>query len=427
MGLTGCVRALEYIMPEAITEATIDETVSAADLCPHFPECGGCTAQDVEYAEQRARKQQVLEDLFKPMWQKAIPVAASPAIWNYRNRIDLTFGRKHYPEPPPKDFERETVLGFKREGKWFWTIDLAECRIGPVGVDKLIHAVRNWARERHLKAFSSKTKDGFLRVLLVREGKRSGERMVVLVTNEGPIDSDSLVGTIQQAWPCTGILHAVFRGKAEITAADEIRVLYGKQHITDELHVPDGAGVRKFTLRISPFGFSQTNSAATEILYGIIRQWVKESRPRFVYDLYGGSGGIAFSVSDKVDRVISVECDEMASVDGTFNRETNDADNVVFLTQNVEDYLRDAISMHHGLLPQSTVILDPPRAGLHPKAVKRLLTLGPEEIIYVSCKPSVFVKELPLFLPSYAITDMRAVDLFPHTEHVELLARLNRR
>ncbi len=178
-------------------------------------------------------------------------------------------------------------------------------------------------------------------------------------------------------------------------------------------------------MRVSPFGFSQTNSAATEILYGIIRQWVKESRPRFVYDLYGGSGGIAIAVSDKVDRVISVENVELASVDGTFNRETNDADNIVFMTDSVEDYLKDAVAQHQGLLPQSLVVLDPPRAGLHPKALKRLLQLKPQEIIYVSCKPSVFAKELLSFLAEYDLTDMRAVDLFPHTEHVELLARLH--
>jgi len=405
------------VVPEAVIE-------SGAALCPHFTECGGCTTQDVPYEQQLAQKQTVLQDLFKAFWSEPIPVEPSPAIWHYRNRIDLTFGRKHYPEPPPKDFVRETVLGFKREGKWFWTLDLSECRIGPVGNPALMASVRAWARERNLTAFSSKTKDGFLRVLLVREGKRTGERMVVLVTNEGELDAPSFVEAVQSAWPCTSIQHAVFRGKAEITAADEVHVLHGNPYIMEELHIPDGSGTRKIRLRISPFSFSQTNSAATETLYGIIRQWVKESRPRFVYDLYGGAGGIALSVSDRVDRVISVESEDSSSVDGTFNRETNDADNVVFLTQVVEEYLRDAISMQGGLLPQSLVVLDPPRAGLHPKAIKRLLALNPHEIIYVSCKPAAFAKELPLLAPAYEVTAMHAVDLFPHTEHVELLTRL---
>jgi len=406
---------------EVVTE--IPENTDAG-LCPHFPECGGCTTQDVPYEQQLAQKQAVLAALFKAHWADSIPIEASPSIWNYRNRIDLTFGRRQYPEPPPKDFVRETVLGFKREGKWFWTIDLSECRIGPKGNPALIEAVRTWARERNLTAFSSKSKDGFLRVLLVREGKRTGERMVVLVTSDGDMDEASFVDVVQAAWPCTSIQHAIFRGRAEITAADEIRVLYGNPYIMEELHIPDGNSTRSIRLRISPFSFSQTNSAATEILYGIIRQWVKEGRPRFVYDLYGGAGGIAISVSDRVDRVTSVESEEGSSIDGTFNREMNDADNVVFLTQPVEDYLRDSISMQGGLLPQSLVVLDPPRAGLHPKAIKRLMTLRPQEIIYVSCKPSAFAKELPLFLAEYEITAMHAVDLFPHTEHVELLTRL---
>jgi len=394
-------------------------------LCTHFAECGGCTAQDIPYEEQLGRKQKALGDLFKSAWTAPIPVEPSPAVWNYRNRIDLTFGRKHYPEPPPKDFVRETVLGFKREGKWFWTIDLQECRIGPTGLDGLINGVRDWARERNLTAFSSKSKDGFLRILLVREGKRTGERMVVLITTaELQLDRDSFVEAVQRAWPCASIQHAVFRGKAEITAAEEVHVLHGKPHITEELHVPDGDRTRKLSMRISPFGFFQTNPLATEVLYGIIRQWVKESRPRFIYDLYGGSGGIAFSVSDRVDRVISVESEEAASIDGTFNREAMDADNVVFLTQNVEEYLRDTLSIQGNLLPQSMAILDPPRAGLHPKAIKRLMALRPQEIIYVSCKPSVLAQELASFLPAYDVVDMRAVDLFPHTEHVELLARL---
>ena len=295
---------------------------------------------------------------------KAVPVAPSPAIWNYRTRIDLAFGCRHYPEPPPKDFVRETVLGFKRE-----QVVLDDRQLNAVSARRrggLFGAVRSGcASETSWR--SLEIEDGSARAVRPRTG--TGERMVVLVTNEGVIDGQSFVDTVQSAWPCTSILHAVYRGRAEVTAADEVRVLYGKAHITEELQVPDGDGARTFRLRISPFGFSQTNSAATEILYGTIRQWVKEGRPRFVYDLYGGSGGIAFSVSDKVDRVISVESEEIASIDGSFNREAIDADNV-FLTQNVEDYLRDAISMQHGLLPRAWSSSIRPR-GSAPKAIKR--------------------------------------------------------
>lgn len=402
----------------------MDAEAVRPEICPHFTDCGGCATQDVPYAEQLRRKQTALQGLFQGVWSSPIPVEPSPSIYHYRNRVDLNFGRKHYPEPPPKGFERETVLGFKREGKWFWTLDIDECRIGPEGLERLLAAVRDWARDRNLTAYSSKSKEGLLRVLLVREGKRTGERMVVLITNEGEFDAASFVNTVQGSFACASIQHGVFRGKAEITAADHVHVLDGKAAIEEELHILDGAGVRKLRFRISPFGFFQTNSAATEVLYGIIRQWVKESRPQVLYDLYGGSGGIALMCCDRVDRAISVESDERASIDGTYNRERNECDNVVFLTQKVEDYLRDTIATHGEMQSKSFVVMDPPRAGLHPKALKKIVALKPPEIVYVSCKPSVFAGEIPAFLAAYELRDLRAVDLFPHTEHVELLARM---
>ncbi|MCC6697373.1 MAG: 23S rRNA (uracil(1939)-C(5))-methyltransferase RlmD [Candidatus Hydrogenedentes bacterium] len=401
--------------------------VPEGERCPHFGECGGCTEQHVAYAEQLSQKALRLEGLFKSYWSGAVGITPSPSVWHYRNKLDLNFGRKHYPEPPPKDFPRETVLGFKRGGKWFWTLDIEECRIGPEGTDALLASVRGWARDRNLTAFSSKTKDGYLRILLIREGKRTGERMAVLITNEGELDRQGFIEAVQSSFHCDSIQWAVFRGKAEIAAADEIVVLDGKATIEEALEVPDGASTRRLRFRISPFSFFQTNTFATERLYGIIRGWVRESRPRILYDLYGGSGGIALTCADLVDRVVSVESEESASIDGTHNSETNRVDDVMFITQKVEDYLRDTLSAQGALQPRSMVVVDPPRAGLHPKALKRLVALHPPEIIYVSCKPQVLVGELPSFLAAYDLVDLHGVDLFPHTEHVEVLARLKRK
>ncbi len=407
------------------------ECESAAQVsearCLHFGECGGCSFQDLPYFDQLATKSDTLCALFEAHWSKQIPIEPSPDCWHYRNKLDLTFGRKHYPEPPPKDFPRETVLGFKRSGKWYWTLDIEECHIGPKGAESLLNAVRLWARERKLTAFSSKARDGFLRILLVREGKRTGERMVVLITNEGELDAESFVQAVQTSFPCQSIQHAVFTGRAEIAAADRIAVLDGKPTIDEVLEVPDGTETRKLRFRLSPFSFFQTNTYATEKLYGFIRSWVKESRPQFLYDLYGGSGGIALSCSDRVDRVVSVESVEDASVDGIHNAEVNSADNVVFITQEVEKYLRDTLHAQKAFQSNSLVIVDPPRAGLHPKALKRLIALNPPEIIYVSCKPTVLAEEMTTFLAHYDLVNMQAVDLFPHTEHVELLARFKRK
>jgi len=397
-----------------------------AARCPHFGECGGCAAQDVPYADQLARKATALRDLFAPWWDGPIPVTPSPELWHYRNKVDPAFGRKHYPEPPPKGFKRETVLGFKRKGRWYWTLDIDECAIAPEGLGRLLGGVRQWARERDLPAFSTRSHDGFLRVLLVREGRRTDERVVVLITTDGPLDDASFVETVLQSFPATSIQHAVFRGLADVAAADEVRTLYGPDAIHERLLVPDDEGPRDITFRFSPFSFFQTNTLATERLYGIVRQWVKRLAPDVLYDLYGGSGGIALTCADLVQRVISVESVESATLDGQANARLNRVDNVAFETAKVEDWLRDARA-GNGLSPNAAVVLDPPRAGLHPKALRRLNDLAPTNVLYISCKPPRLAEELNDLAATYTLTGLQAVDLFPHTDHVEAVAALRRR
>jgi 23S rRNA (uracil1939-C5)-methyltransferase len=399
-----------------------------AALCPHFGECGGCQSQDVPYAAQVEAKQTALQELLSPFWDGPIPVTPSPVTRHYRNKVDPTFGGKHYPEAPPKGFRREVVLGFKKKGKWYWNLDIEDCLIGPEGFSGLMESVRHWAREREYTPFNSRNKDGFLRVLLVRDGKRTGDRMVVLITNDGDLDREGFIEAVKSAYPATSIQHAIFRGGAEIAAADEIEVLDGAPTIDEMLKIPDGDATRDLRFRISPFSFFQTNSLGTERLYGFLREWVRGIAPATLYDLYGGAGGIAFTCSDLVKEIISVESVPEAADDGRRNAELNGIVNVTFHTQKVETYLRDLQFEHGGLAPDNAVILDPPRAGLHPKALKRLCELLPPQLIYVACKPQVLAKQdLPGLLEHYALEEVRAVDLFPHTRHVELLARLVRR
>ena len=178
-------------------------TDPAPRLCPHFGECGGCQSQDVPYAEQLVAKEEALCQLLESFWDGPIPVTPSPALWHYRNKVDPTFGGKHYPEAPPKGFQRELVLGFKKRGRWYWNLDIEECRIGPEGFSDLMASVRQWARARKLTAFSSRNQQGYLRVLLVRDGKRTGDRMVVLITNEGELERDGFIEAVKSSYPAT--------------------------------------------------------------------------------------------------------------------------------------------------------------------------------------------------------------------------------
>lgn len=397
-------------------------------LCPHFGECGGCKSQDVPYAAQLAAKQAHLRELFAPFWDAPVPITPSPILWHYRNRLDLAFGRKQYPEPPPPDFPRETVLGFKRRGKWYWTLDIDTCLIGPEGLPELLGNVRGFVRERALTAYTSKKREGFLRILLVRQARRTGQRMVVLITNAGDLDRDGFVNAVRGAGGAASVYHGVFTRPAEITAADELHLLHGSPFIEEELRVPNDGGERVLRFRISPFSFFQTNTEATELLYARIRDHVRAIAPVRLYDLYGGSGGIAFTCADLVGDVVSVESVEEASRDGCYNAERNGVTNVSFHTAKVEHFLRGMLDGAGAMEPDAAVIVDPPRAGLHPKALKRLLRLRPADIVYVACQPKVFAKQdLPPMMEQYELAALDAVDLFPHTPHVEVLARLRAR
>jgi 23S rRNA (uracil1939-C5)-methyltransferase len=391
-------------------------------LCKHFGECGGCLHQDVPYEEQVLRKSEHLGQLFHGFWDEPIPVTPSPVVWHYRNKVDLSFARKWYETPPPKGFERESVLGFKTRGRWYRPLEVEECLIGPEDLTPLLESVRNWMQASGLHAFDSRTHQGFLKILLVREGKRTGQRMVVLTTADGDFDKPSFVRAVLDAYPADCIHRGIFRGFADVAAADEVELLHGPGTIEEQLHVPTEQGIRPLRFQISPFSFFQTNTLATELLYGGIRRLVAKMAGGMIYDLYGGAGGIALACADLAEKIHSVESVASATEDGLRNIELNGVRNITFETAKVEDYLKTAPEMHDAL-----VVADPSRAGLHPKALSRLVELAPAQIIYVSCNPKIFAGELAAFLDTYRISHMEGYDLFPHTPHVELVALLERK
>jgi len=401
------------------------EMPGARAICPYFGDCGGCQTQDQPYEAQVADKAVLVQQLFAEFWPDPVEVTPSPVVWHYRNKVDPSFAPKQYETPPPKGFVRETSLGFKKKGRWFWPLDIEECRIAPEGFGALLGSVRDWYREKNYRAFDSRSGEGLLRCLLVRDTKRTHERMVVLITCPGDFAADSFVRAVQRVFPATSIYRGLFEGRAEGSMMQQTELLYGEPAITERLHIETGSGIRPLDFRISPMSFFQTNPLATEKLYGLIRAWVESARPRVLYDLYGGAGGIAFACANLVERVWSVENVPEASEDGRHNAAINGIENVTFLTENVKDYLRHCAEAG-GWDADCAVVVDPPRSGLHPKALKRLMELAPPRLLYVSCAPKNLAHEMPAFLEHYRLSSLRAVDLFPHTRHVEVLAALER-
>jgi len=401
-------------------------TSPSAGLCPHFGTCGGCESQDLSYPDQVAKKQRYLEALFAQEWGKEVSVLPSPIVWNYRNKVDFNFGLKHYPEPPPKDFVRETLVGFTHRGEWYNPIDVSDCRIAPEGCSALLDAVRAWYRREGLRAGESRGSHGFLRTLLVREGRRTGERMVALFTSEGAWEPRGFIDAVSASWPAQSVFHGAYSGSARGTFADRMERLSGADSIHEEMRITDGAAERRIRFRVSPFSFFQTNTLAAEILYAEIRQWVRGTGARILYDLYGGAGGIAFTCSDLVQVVRSVESEASATADGEHNATLNEIDNVFFSNDSMRRYLH-GLTDAGGMEPNSAAVVDPPRSGMTPKPVQRLIDCGPPRILYVSCKAAVLKEELKTFLKAYRLERLWAVDLFPHTPHVEVLASLVRK
>lgn len=394
--------------------------------CPHFGECGGCQSQDLPYAEQLAAKAAMLRTLFAAHWPGEIAVQPSPEIWRYRNKVDPAFAPMHYDAPPPKGFQRDTVLGFKRKGRWFWPLEISACHIGPPGLEDLLDAVRAWQRESNWHAFDSRTGAGQLKCLLVRIGKRTGHRMAALIARPGFEDAAGFREAVHAAWPGAAVHLGETERLADVSFAESVRHLAGPAHIDEELHLGPPDARRRLRFRISPMSFFQTNTLATEKLYEAVRSIIAGIGPGTLYDLYGGAGGIAFACADLAGHVHSVENVPEASEDGRANAALNGIGNVSFTTAKVEVWLKSVIAS--GGMPQdAAAVLDPPRAGLHPKALRRLLELGPRNLVYVSCNPKLLARELDEFSSIYRMRELRAFDLFPHTPHVEAVAWLERR
>lgn len=374
-------------------------------------------SQDVPYRRQLEAKAAGLMALFHHHWPSPIEVMPSPTQWYYRNKVDMAFAPKYYPEPPPKGFQREAVLGFKRRECWYWPLELDECRIFSPSLPPLLQNVRQWVASQQLTPYQPKRDAGLLRILLVREGKRTGERMVVLITRTEDFDRALFLDAVRESCDATSIQWGTFSGKAEIAAADRLEVLDGDSVIHEELHIQDAGACRRLRFTLSPLSFFQTNTLATERLYALIRAWVSRVRPKALYDLYGGSGGIALSCADLSERVVSVESFAGASRDGEANACLNNIDNVTFHTAAVEEYL-----YRHELEREAAVIVDPPRAGLHPKALRALIETRPRKLLYVSCKPAMLAQELEKLSSAFDIESLDAIDLFPHTPHVEVVA-----
>jgi 23S rRNA (uracil1939-C5)-methyltransferase len=377
--------------------------------CRHFGVCGGCRFQDYAYDRQLASKEAQVRDALVRLGRFAepplAPIVPAAQEYGYRNKLEYSFAPG----------EGGLVLGFHRAGRWDEVIDVEECLLTTDVGNAIREAVKRWARDERLEPYDQETGAGYLRHLVVREGRNTGQVLVVLVTAPGErFDPDFLVETLT-AFPEVRSIHwAVNDRPAEVTNLPT-RVLWGEDGIEEEL-----CGLR---FRIRPNAFLQTNTAMAEVLYGLAREAAGLTGGETVYDLYCGTGTIGLSLAASAASVWGVEISEESVACAIENLALNGIENAQFFAGNVGQSLEE---LREKAGPPDVVVVDPPRAGLAGKALRRTGALQAPRLVYVSCNPTTLASDLAVLRDDfgYVLERCTPVDMFPHTPHIESVSSL---
>jgi 23S rRNA (uracil1939-C5)-methyltransferase len=379
--------------------------------CAHYPACGGCRFQDLDYAAQLESKAGQVRDALvriggvtEPPLEDLVP---AESIFHYRNKLEYSFTAT--PAGPS--------LGFHRAGRWDEVLDIEQCWLTTELGNAVRHAVRDWAREAGLAAYDQTDGTGYLRHLVYREGRNTGQVLVELVTAPGALhDADGLVTALRRIPEVRSIHHAVNESPAEVTNLPTT-LLWGEEAIEEEL-----LGLR---LRLRPTAFLQTNTAMAERLYELAIEFASLTGDETVWDLYCGIGSIGLAMARRALTVWGVDISEESVACAIENAELNGIPNAAFYAGDVGaavEELRDRSGA------PDVVVVDPPRAGLSGKAVRRLGRIGAQRIVYVSCNPTTLAGNIKQLRSDwgYELNRARPVDMFPHTPHVETVALLKR-
>ena len=373
--------------------------------CKHFNLCGGCTYQTVPYMNQLEIKakqvKNILDEILTENYE-FLPIVPSPKKTGYRNKMEFSFGDEIKEGP--------LTLGMHRKNSFHSIINTYECQIVDEDFRQILCQILEYFRGNSQTYYHKTTNIGFLRYLLVRKAEKTGEILINLITtsqstlNEKEFVELILAMNLEGKVKC--IAHSIFDGVADAAKADSMKVLYGKDQITEEL-----LGLK---FNISSFSFFQTNSLGAEKLYSIVRDFIGNTKDKVIFDLYSGTGTIGQILAPAAKKVIGIEIVEEAVEKANENAKLNNLNNCTFIAG---DVLKKIDELNDN---PDIIVLDPPREGIHPKAIQKIIDYKPETFIYISCKPTSLKNDLPAFLDNgYKITKVQCVDMFPQTPHVE--------
>lgn len=403
-------RLLEVLAPSSLeqTEGT----------CPHFGICGGCLYQSLPYEEQLKIKEQQVKSLIDGVCSSYVfeGIKGSPVFKGYRNKMEFSFGDEFKDGP--------LALGMHRRGSFYDIVNTPECQIVNQDFCKILTYTLEYFTEKKAGYYKKLQHVGYLRHLLVRRAVKTGEILAALVTSGQTETLETGEEELLEGWRAgllslplegsfAGILHIRNESLADVVQSDETRILYGKDYFYEEL-----LGLK---FRISPFSFFQTNSLGAEVLYETARGYVGETADKVVFDLYSGTGTIAQIIAPVASKVVGVEIVEEAVEAARENAAMNGLSNCEFIAGDVLkviDELQDKPDL---------IILDPPRDGIHPKALEKIIDFGVDRMVYISCKPTSLARDLVVLQErGYQVEKVCCVDMFPATANVETVVLLSK-
>ena len=418
-----------------LLEVTEKSPLETGRTCSLFGLCGGCTYLSLPYEEQLKVKEEQVKRLLDSVLNKQEEawifegIKGSPKAYEYRNKMEFSFGDEYKDGP--------LALGMHKRGSFYDIVTVADCEIVDADYRLILQSVRDYFARAKVSFFHRMSHEGYLRHLLVRKASRTGEILVALVTTsqdpwqgetavEGSLDVDALITgfkdlllSLEQdrklAGKFAGILHITNDSIADVVQSDRTELLYGQEYFYEEL-----LGLK---FKISTFSFFQTNSYSAEVLYQTARDYVGDlgGSDKTVFDLYSGTGTIAQLMAPAAGKVIGVEIVEEAVEAAKKNAAANGLDNCEFIAGDVLKVLDEVEEK------PDMIILDPPRDGIHPKALPKIIAYGVEHIVYISCKPTSLVRDLEVFLENgYRVDKAVAVDQFPWTANVETVVLLSK-
>ena len=412
-----------------LLEVTEPAAVELADACPHFGICGGCLFQTFPYEEQlKIKEGQVRELLEGVLGTPGVSgtwnfegIIGSPAAERYRNKMEFSFGDEVKDGP--------LALGMHKRGSFYDVVTVGGCRIVHEDFTKILLCTKEFFEERQIPFYKKMQQTGYLRHLLVRRAVKTGEILIDLITTTQThtLQTEQFGGTEEELlnqWrekilslslegTLAGILHTKNDTLADAVKDEGTEILFGQDYFYEEL-----LGLK---FRISPFSFFQTNSLGAEVLYEKTREYVGGVDGKVVFDLYSGTGTIAQILAPVAQKVVGVEIVEEAVEAARVNAERNGLSNCEFIAGDVLKVVGELTDK------PDLIVLDPPRDGIHPKAIEKIIDFGVERMVYVSCKPTSLARDLEILTArGYAVERACCVDMFPGTGNVETVVLLSK-